>query len=289
MRPPGRDSRSGFYRDGVARWWCVAKPTSTTFRTIRIAILLSILVIVAGTIEFRRARIRSWNRVLTVGVYPVIAVDTPDVRAHLASLRPGDFSPVTAFFEREASRHGVRFTPPLVQVLLGSPVRERPPVLAENAGPLDVIQWSLALRAYSFRVRRENHLPDADIEAFVLFFPGGSPRVLDTSLAVERLRIAIVNAEASPEGGSWLQVALAHEVLHTAGATDKYGPTGAPLAPDGLGDTGQNPLYPQEFCEIMAGQVALGDGRFREPKGLEECVVGGRTAAEIRWNKAAGR
>lgn len=255
------------------------------FRNIRIAILLSLLVLIAGTIEFRRSRIRSWNRVLTVGIYPVLAVDTPEVREHVATLQPGDFEPVVAFLEREATRHGLRYTAPLVQVLLGPPITERPPVLDADAGPLDIIRWSLALRAYSFRVRRAHHLPDADIEMFVLYFPPGSPRSLDTSLAVERLRVAVVNAEASRAAAGWLQVALAHELLHTAGASDKYGATGAPLAPRGLGEPEKSPLYPQEFCEIMAGQIAMGEGQFREPSGLDACLVGSATAAEIRWRK----
>jgi hypothetical protein len=264
-------------------------PRGLSFRSVRIAVLLSLLLLIAGTIEFRRARIRSWDRVLTVGVYPVLAVDSPEVRAHVGALKVGDLEPVVAFLEREGRRHGLPFSPPLAQVLLGKPIPERPPALPDGAGPLDVIRWSLELRAYSFRVRREHGLPEADVEMFVLFFPAGSPRALDTSVAVERLRIAVVNAEASPEGIPWLQVALAHELLHTAGATDKYGASGQPLAPDGLGDPERRPLYPQDFCELMAGQVATGEQQFREPKGLDECLIGPRTAGEIGWNRAKKR
>jgi hypothetical protein len=50
---------------------------------------------------------------------------------------------------------------------------------------------------------------------------------------------------------------LAHEFLHTLGATDKYDRrTGLPR-PAGLGMPTRQPRYPQEFGEIMAGRIAV--------------------------------
>ena len=48
---------------------------------------------------------------------------------------------------------------------------------------------------------------------------------------------------------------MAHELLHTLGATDKYDPASdAPRFPEGYGDPRQVPLYPQQFAELMAGR-----------------------------------
>lgn len=255
---------------------------SKEFQRVRVAILLSVLVLTAATIELRLRRIRSWDRVLVVGIYPVAA--TPATAAHVGALTEADFAPLVSFLQREGARYGVRFSP-LVQVRLGRPVDEPPPELADGASPLDIIQWSLALRLYSFRMRQAHALPPADIEFFVLYHPEGSPRTLDRSLAVGRLRVAIVHAEASRGSKGWTNVALAHELLHVAGAADRYDQRGAPVFPDGYGDPGLTPLHPQPFAEIMSGQVAVDTGQFREPTGLDECIVGPATAAEIGWRR----
>jgi len=77
---------------------------------------------------------------------------------------------------------------------------------------------------------------------------------------------------------------IAHELLHTVGATDKYDANGQPLNPTGLADPNSQPPYPQYKAEIMGGRVALTPNRAEIPKGLEEAVVGYATAAEIGWN-----
>jgi hypothetical protein len=79
-------------------------------------------------------------------------------------------------------------------------------------------------------------------------------------------------------------VVIAHELLHTLGATDKYDPgTDAPLFPDGYGDPDQRPLYPQAAAEIMAGRRMLSPARWEQPDSLDEVVIGRATALEIRW------
>ena len=70
------------------------------------------------------------------------------------------------------------------------------------------------------------------------------------------MAIAHLYADDGAHGSN--QVVIAHELLHTLGATDKYDrATGQPLVPEGLGDPGQSPRYPQQFGEIMAGRVAV--------------------------------
>jgi len=79
-------------------------------------------------------------------------------------------------------------------------------------------------------------------------------------------------------------VVIAHEILHTLGATDKYDPaTLAPIYPDGYGDPEREPRFPQELTEIMAGRYALDASTFEMPASLADVVVGEATAREIRW------
>jgi hypothetical protein len=81
-------------------------------------------------------------------------------------------------------------------------------------------------------------------------------------------------------------VVVAHELLHTLGATDKYArASGQPLEPDGLGDPQQQPRYPQRFGEIMAGRIASSARQAEMPDGLDRMLVGPATAREIGWRQ----
>ena len=80
------------------------------------------------------------------------------------------------------------------------------------------------------------------------------------------------------------QVVVAHELLHTLGASDKYDrTTGQPLLPGGLGEPDRRPLYPQDFGEIMAGRIATSARDAVVADSLEQMLVGPVTALEIGW------
>ncbi len=82
-------------------------------------------------------------------------------------------------------------------------------------------------------------------------------------------------------------VVIAHELLHTVGATDKYNQADdAPRFPDGFGDPAQSPLYPQKSSELMAGRRMIAADRWVQAESLDETVIGPATAREIRWPQA---
>ena len=57
------------------------------------------------------------------------------------------------------------------------------------------------------------------------------------SLGLSKGLVAIAHLYADDGARGGNQVVIAHELLHTLGATDKYErATGQPLVPDGLGD-----------------------------------------------------
>jgi hypothetical protein len=96
--------------------------------------------------------------------------------------------------------------------------------------------------------------------------------------------IGVVYAFAAPEMDGENAVVIAHELLHTVGASDKYLPgTDAPRFPDGYGDPDQVPLYPQRSAEIMAGRRMLRADRWEQAASLDEVLIGSATALEIRW------
>jgi hypothetical protein len=78
---------------------------------------------------------------------------------------------------------------------------------------------------------------------------------------------------------------VAHELLHTLGATDKYEARGRARVPDGLAEPSRSPLYPQRFAEVIARSRPLAPDREVVPETLDALAVGDRTAAEIGWTK----
>jgi hypothetical protein len=79
-------------------------------------------------------------------------------------------------------------------------------------------------------------------------------------------------------------IVIAHELMHTFGATDKYDfGTGQPLYPVGYADPALKPLFPQASAEIMAGRRAISPTNAEMPLSLQAVVVGPATADEIRW------
>ena len=104
------------------------------------------------------------------------------------------------------------------------------------------------------------------------------------SLGIEKGLIGVVYAFADPVMSGANDMVIAHELLHTLGATDKYDPVNnAPLFPDGYGDPRQVPLYPRVAELMAAGHVSAAS--WEQPSGLDEVLIGPATALEIRWIK----
>ena len=79
---------------------------------------------------------------------------------------------------------------------------------------------------------------------------------------------------------------IAHELMHTIGASDKYDPvTTLPLFPQGYAAPDASPLFPQPAAEIMAGRIAVAADEAAMPAGLDDVIVGPATAAEVSWTR----
>ncbi|HEX7236644.1 MAG TPA: hypothetical protein VF405_06755 [Gammaproteobacteria bacterium] len=107
---------------------------------------------------------------------------------------------------------------------------------------------------------------------------------LDRSTALDKGLVAVANLFAAREARATNQIVLAHELLHTLRATDKYSlATNAPLYPDGYAAPEARPLLPQAKAELMAGRIALDQQRAEMPGDLDDVVIGALTAREIGW------
>jgi len=104
------------------------------------------------------------------------------------------------------------------------------------------------------------------------------------SVGMQKGLVGVVHAFADRNMTRTNNVVIAHEILHTLGASDKYNPeTLSPLFPIGYAEPERDPLHPQTLTEVMAGRYAIDAQTFEMPATLDEVVVGAATALEIGW------
>ena len=168
-------------------------------------------------------------------------------------------------------------------IKLSAPLEVQPPAPPQDRNMLAVIAWSLQLRYWSWANDNWGG-PKPDIQMFVKYFdPSTSPR-LAHSLGLQKGMVGVVNAFAHRKMAGANNVIIAHELLHTVGATDKYDPdTNLPLYPIGFADPKREPLYPQRRAELMGGRIPITQSRAETPSSLASVVIGQATAIEIRW------
>ncbi|HSC09174.1 MAG TPA: hypothetical protein VLD59_20290, partial [Steroidobacteraceae bacterium] len=129
--------------------------------------------------------------------------------------------------------------------------------------------------------------PPPDIRMFVLYHDPATTTSVPHSLGLQKGLLGVVYAFADRDMTAANNIVIAHELLHTVGASDKYAANDdRPLFPAGYADPQQQPLYPQARAEVMAGRRMLSEQEWEMPYGLREVVVGPETAAEIHWIEA---
>lgn len=258
-----------------------------SFRTLRIALLLLILLAVAGDAWLTRVRSTDWDEPLWVSVSPINGDGSEAAGRYIATLSDQSFEPVEAFLAREAARYGLTLRAP-ARVRLAPEVREHPPTPPANGRRVAIMVWSLEMRYWAWRVARKYGGPPVNIRMFVQYFdPGRTDRVAH-SLGLQKGMVGVVNAFASRKLAGQNNVVIAHELLHTVGASDKYDPASSqPLYPQGFADRGRTPLYPQMHAEIMGGRIPLSAQESALPMDLNKVIVGPETALEINWVRPA--
>jgi hypothetical protein len=253
------------------------------WRNIRILVLLLVLGAVALEQWLERTHTQSWRETLWVGIYPLNADGSRAAQSYIEALTREDFVPIETFFARESHRYGVRIDDP-VHVELYPQGNELPPELAPAPGPLAIAWWSLKLRWFAAHASTVQGRVPSRIRLFVLYHDPATLERAPDSHGMQKGLVGVVHAFATGAMTGANDIVIAHELLHTVGATDKYDlATGEPLNPIGYGDPGQQPLYPQAEAEIMAVRRALSPQESEMPRSLRGEVVGAATALEIRW------
>ncbi len=250
------------------------------FRAFRIFVLLFILLTVAMSAWLTQARSTDWNNSLWVKVYPINADGSAASTRQIERLKTEHFADIEEFISREASRYGHSIDRP-VRMELGNEVFEQPPEVGDSPNMLSIMAWSLKMRFWVSSVTDDEIKPDVRI--FLRYHSPDRDMPLENSVGIQKGMFGIVNAFASRQARGRNNVVIAHEFLHTLGASDKYDPAnGQPIPPHGLADPDKSPLYPQRKAEIMGGRIALGPNRAEIPKSLALAIIGPETAREVR-------
>ena len=253
------------------------------WRQIRIALLLVILAIAAWTNFYDRYSTTDWDETLTVGVFPIDDAGDEDTKRFVASLSDADVADVERFLNEEAAEYGIGIARP-VSVQMFRPVAERPPERDPDSGVFGNMWWSLKMRVYARRAALSTGQRQPQIRIFVRYHNPGFTRSVPHSVGLQKGLVGVVHAFADPDMRGSNNVVIAHEILHTLGATDKYdAATSAPVFPIGYGEPESVPLYPQPFAEVMAGRKAISRTESEMPGSLDEVLVGHATAREINW------
>jgi len=255
------------------------------WRTTRLVILSGILFFVAVGAWLDQHRTTSWEYTVRVGAFPASGDGSKAANAYIAALDETQLQPVSDFVTREAHRYGVAVEVPL-EIKLYPPLAHAPPSLDADAGIFGRLLWSLRLRFYRSRVISTISRAPPTIALFLVYHDPVLAPVLPHSVGLQRGLMGVVHLFATRSQDDQNAIVMAHELLHTFGASDKYaGTNDAPAFPDGYAEPYRVPRFPQRYAEIMAGRLALAADRQEMPEDLSQTLVGPATAREIGWVK----
>jgi hypothetical protein len=255
------------------------------WKVIRISVLLLVLAVVTANAWLDRINTTSWDESLWVGIFPMNADGSAAADRYVRSLTPEDFAGLEAFFAEETGRYGMTVDRPVRVELYPSP-GELPPELPPNANTLQIMWWSMKMRLFARSAANVPGRTPSRIRIFVLYHDPAVNEPVPHSLGLQKGLIGVVHAYADAQMAGQNNIVIAHETLHTVGATDKYDlETGAPIYPGGYAEPDAEPRFPQRYAEIMAGQRALSEREREMPAELSHVVVGPATAGEIGWTR----
>lgn len=259
-----------------------------TFRRIRILVLLGVLAAAAGLTWFEQSMVRSWSAPLDVAVIPINGDGSDAAAATIRSLQASDFNDINAFVQRETARYGVKQSR-AIDIALLPELKVQPPAPPRDGNLLKTVWWSLKLRWWVYQ-QSGGWLPQlGKVKLYVLYHSPQDGVALEHSLGLQKGLIGVVHAFADPRQAQQNNIVIAHELLHTLGATDKYDAEGRPIYPQGYADPEWPQHVPRRNAEIMAGRYLAANGQKVMPPSLERCVIGGQTAHEINLDEGFRR
>ncbi len=194
---------------------------------------------------------------------------------------------ISPFYQQEHQRY-TGSTEPFMQVSLRGPWTEevRPPKLGERNAPW----WRLMLASWQypryFHALARDHGVDPDTFGARLYivWTDDAGDVTGDSRGSQKGRVGITWLSVDEPNPAYSVVAVAHELCHILGAIDNYNEADyLGHWPEGYVEPFANPLWPQQWAELMAVDRPTGPEAEREVRSLFEERIGYDTAARIGW------
>ena len=255
--------------------------TQPRFATIRILLLLACLVFVGFTSVHQRVYSRNWNQTLEAVVYPINGDGHLATDRYIQSLDSENFSIINRWGVREAARYDLPMPTPF-NVTLGEQIVKQPPVYPDKPNWVKVLVWGLRFRLWAW-----HRTPDdgglTRVRMFVVYQTGEDNTPLQHSLGMQKGLMGLVYAYSMSAQTAQNNIVIAHELLHTVGASDKYNHYGGPLMTIGYANPSRAPLYPQRNAEIMAGRIPTSASSSYMAESLRSVIINSYTANEINW------
>lgn len=249
---------------------------------LRPLLLLCSLFAISGITAHQVIYSRSWHKPLDVVVYPINADSSLVTHNYINTLSSGSFNEIEEWFSAQAKRYNVPLALP-VKVRLGSKVKAVPPPLPLNKGIARTVFWGLQLRYWVFRNTPDSESNLRRVRVFVAFYQGEDDTPLAHSVGLQKGLIGIVNAYGQKQQAKQNNIVIAHEILHTVGASDKYNFFGGPEYPFGYANPNREPLYPQRYAEVMVGRIPTSPYSSYMARSLKSVRINPLTASEIAW------
>ncbi len=266
----------------------LSRVARSQFFYVRVTVLSAILlgVLAYAWLDHERRHSRTlWQEPLTVGMVVLDFGKGGVDEAVLASLA----ARASALGER-LSREFARYRDadqPMIRVLPYGPVhvKRRPPE-PQGEGLWAALRYSYELWRYTSQVDDAADVPSRGLDSriYVVAEPvDDAERKQVEGYSQDGGRIGIARVQLDDSTIDLGLFVVAHELMHTLGASDRYDEFGRTLIPEGLGNPEQRPLYPQQTADVMARNRVLEPGTEIPPETLEELSVAPQTAAEIGW------
>lgn len=250
------------------------------FKKFRILILLLVLATVGLGAWRANSRLTAWEHTVHVAIYPVAADDSPATARFIGDLDNDSFAELGQWLQGQSDKYGRSVLQPLA-IQLAPPVSGKPPLPPEHASALDAALWSLKLRWWAWQNDKISG-PKPQVRLFVLFHDPELSQRLPHSTGLSKGQLGLIHAFAHRLQRRQNNVVIAHELLHTFGATDKYDlATLQPIYPQGYAEPERTPRLPQQLAEIMGGRTPVDEQQAEIPAGLAATLIGPETAREI--------
>jgi len=254
------------------------------FKKFRILILLLVLASVSIGAWRANSRLTAWEHTVHVAIYPIAADDSPTTARYISDLKADGFADIATWLQAQSQAYGRSVLQP-VALHLAPTVSEQPPLPPAQPSAFDAALWSLKLRWWASRHDSIDG-PKPQVRLFVLFHDPERNPSPPHSTGLSKGQLGLIHAFASRQQNRQNNVVIAHELLHTFGATDKYDlATLQPIFPQGYAEPERQPLLPQKLAEIMGGRIAVDAQNAEMPLSLSSTLIGPETAREIGLQK----